>query len=220
LNSFTSRIAILALILVTLTGCSKDKKIVSPNGGGNNITHFIGTVNGSNGTLSGWVSFAVNDTIVTGTFKVVSPDTATIALAGQYETVTKALVAMGGGDTFTGVFDGVNSLHGALTGTRTGTFVAVKDDNGTAQAYNGTFSGDDSGIWNFTIDGTVLAGSFTTTSGSMGALDGTISGNNITISNPGGGSPLAIGTLSGNNASGTWNDGSGNSGSWTGSRSN
>jgi hypothetical protein len=221
LNSISSKIAILALILVTLTGCSKDKKITSPNGGGNNnITHFIGTVNGSNGTLSGWVSFAVNDTAVTGTFKVVTPDTATYALTGHYETNTKTLVATDGGDTFDGVYDGINRLQGALTGARTGTFVAVKDDSSNAIAYNGTFSGDDSGVWNFTIDGTVIAGSFTTTSGSVGALDGTISGNAITLDNPAGGAPLATGTLNGNNASGTWNDGSGHSGSWVGHRSN
>jgi hypothetical protein len=101
-----------------------------------------------------------------------------------------------------------------------GTFVAIKDDNNTAVAFCGTFSGDDDGVWNFTIDGTIIAGSFTTTSGSMGALDGTISGNALTISNPAGGAALATGTRNGNNASGTWNDGRGNSGSWIGYRTN
>jgi hypothetical protein len=219
LNSITSKIAILAIMLVALSGCSKDKKPTSPNGT-NNITHFIGTVNGTDGNLSGWVSFSVNDTVVTGIFKVVTPDTATYALTGFYEKTAKVLVATGGGTTFSGVYDGTNRLDGALVGTRTGTFVTVKDDNNTALAFNGSFSGDDSGVWNFTIDGSIIAGSYTTTSGDMGALDGTISGNTITIVNPGGGSPLATGTRSGNNASGTWDDGNGNTGSWIGYRSN
>jgi hypothetical protein len=221
LKSFTSKIAIMAVVLVTLAGCSSNKKNpVSPNGGGNNLI-FIGTVNGATGNFSGWVSLLVNDTTVTGTFKLVTPDTATYALTGHYDTTTKALIATGGGFTFTGVYNGVNSLQGAVTGTEVGTFVIVKDDNNTAVAFNGTFSGDNSGIWNFTINGAIIAGSFTTTSGSVGALDGTISGNAISIANPGGGTtPLAIGTRNNNNVSGTWNDGQGHSGSWIGTRSN
>jgi hypothetical protein len=221
LKSFTSKIAILAVVLLTLAGCSSNKKNpVSPNGGGNNII-FVGTVNGATGNFSGWVTLSVNDTTVTGTFKLVTPDTATYALTGHYVTSTKALVATGGGYTFTGVFDGVNSLQGAVTGTSVGTFVAVKDDNNTAVAFNGTFSGDDGGVWNFTIDGTVIAGSFTTTGGSTGALNGTITNNAISLANPGGGAtPLAVGTRNSNNVTGTWNDGQGHSGTWVGTRSN
>ncbi|HBC46792.1 MAG TPA: hypothetical protein DEO84_09170 [candidate division Zixibacteria bacterium] len=221
MKSITSRFAILALILVTITGCGKDKKSTSPNGDGNNNTIiFVGTVNGANGILSGWVSFSVNDTAVTGTFKIVTPDTATYALTGIYETTTKVLVATGSGINFGGVYDGTNRLEGAVTGNRLGTFLAIKDDNNTALAFCGTFSGDDDGVWNFTIDGTIIAGSYTTTSGNMGALDGSISGTTITVTNPAGGGSLATGTRSGNNASGTWDDGQGNSGSWIGYRTN
>jgi hypothetical protein len=221
LKSITSRFTIVAIILVALSGCGKDKKPTSPNGGGNNNPIiFVGTVNGADGILSGWVSFSVNDTAVTGTFKTVTPDTATYALTGLYEITTKVLVATGGGNSFSGVYDGVNRLQGALTGTRIGTFVTVKDDNNTAVAFCGTFSGDDDGVWNFTIDGTIIAGSYTTTSGTTGALNGSISGNTITVTNPGGSGSLATGTRSGNNASGTWDDGQGNSGSWIGYRTN
>ena len=221
MKSITSRFAILALVLVMVTGCGKDKKNpVNPNGGNGNAIIFVGTVNGTDGNLSGWVSFTVNDTAVTGTFKIVEPDTGTYALTGLYETSTKTLVAVGSGINFGGVYDGTNRLEGAVTGNRLGTFVAVKDDNNTAVAFCGTFSGDDDGVWNFTIDGTIIAGSYTTTSGNMGALDGTISGNTITVTNPAGSGSLATGTRSGNNASGTWNDGQGNSGSWIGYRSN
>jgi hypothetical protein len=221
LRSISMKIAILALVLVTIAGCGKSKKNpVSPNGGNNPII-FIGTVNGATGNFSGWVTFSVNDTIVTGTFKLVTPDTATYALVGHYVTATKALIATGGGYTFSGIFDGANSLQGAVTGSAVGTFVAVKDDNNTAVAFNGSFTGDDSGVWNFTIDGTIIAGSFTTTGGSMSALNGTVTNNAISIANPAGGStPLAVGTRNGNTVSGTWNDGQGHTGTWTGSRSN
>ena len=213
------KLLVMAILVAAVSGCSKDDKATAPNGNSNAL-FFVGTVNGMDGSLSGSVSFSVNDTVVTGTFKIVTPDTATIALIGTYDTTNKALGAAGGGHSFGGVYDGTNRLEGVLTGPTTGTFVAIKDDDNSAIAFCGTFTGDDDGLWNFTIDGTIIAGSYTTLSGSMGALDGSISGNAISISNPAGGAALATGTRSGDNASGTWNDGQGNSGTWIGYRSN
>jgi hypothetical protein len=219
LNSLSKRITVLALILLSLSGCSKDKKPTAPIQNSGTLM-FLGTVNGESGTLSGSVSFSVNNTAVTGVFKVKTPAIATHSLTGVYNTTTKVLAATGDNFAFSGMYDGASRLEGAVTGPVAGTFVAVKDDDSSAVAFCGTFSGDDDGIWNFTIHGTTVTGSFTTTSGNTGALNGTISGNSITIANTTGSNPLATGTRSGDNASGTWNDGRGNSGNWIGYQSN
>jgi hypothetical protein len=220
LNLQKMSLTVLAIILVMFAGCSKSDKATQPSGNNTVTLHFVGTVNGDNGSISGSITFSVNDSVVTGTFRIVTPDTATHALTGIYNSGTKALSATDGSHIFGGVYDGVNRLAGVMTGAVSGTFVAVKDDNNSALAFCGTFSGDDSGIWNFTIDGTIIAGSYTTTAGVVGALDGTISNNSISITNPAGGAPLAIGTRNGDNASGTWNGSQGSSGAWTGHRSN
>jgi hypothetical protein len=83
----------------------------------------------------------------------------------------------------------------------------------------GTFAGDDNGIWNFTLEGTTIVGTYTTSTGTSGALNGTLSASTITISRPGGGT-LATGTVTGTTASGNWDDGAGNTGTWTGSKCN
>lgn len=210
-------VVLIALACAFLGGCEDDENPANP---GTTIMLFTGTVNGGTGNLSGSVDFAINGTTVTGLFTVTAPAAASHALTGTYNTSTKAITATGGGYTFSGVYDGANRLEGTVAGTGSGTFVVVRDDASAAVAFCGTFSGTDSGVWNFTVDGTSVIGSYTTNSGTTGALDGTISGNTITINNPGGGSPLATGTRTGDNASGTWNDGGGGSGTWTGTRCN
>jgi hypothetical protein len=220
LNSVIAKYAIIAALVLTLSGCSKDHKPTSPNGNNNNSLGFIGTVNGTNGSLSGSLSFSITNTSVAGTFKVVTPAIATHALAGVYNSTSKVLNATGDGFTFNGLYDGNHRLEGTMTGPTTGLFLAVRNDDNLAMAFCGTFSGDDNGIWNFAIEGTTVTGSFTTTSGSTGALDGAISGNTITIVNPSGGNPLATGTKSGNNASGNWDDGQGHVGTWIGYKNN
>jgi hypothetical protein len=89
----------------------------------------------------------------------------------------------------------------------------------TAQVrvYEGTYAGDSSGKWNFCSQGSQLAGVYTGTS--SGSFEGTISGNNITITSSGS-SVTAAGTFTNElvNCSGTWASGSGDSGTWSGAR--
>ena len=212
----SSRLLALALAATALVAPACKKDSTSP---GTTVLVFVGTVNGTDGILSGAITLNINGTVVTGSFDVVTPTVASHALTGSYNTTSKALAATGGGYTFGGVFDGVDRMDGGMTGSATGTFVAKKDNNNTAQAFCGTFSGSDDGVFNFTVIGTTISGTATTTSGTVIPLDGTMSGNNISIANPGGGSPLATGTRSGTAVTGTWNDGVG-SGNWTGARCN
>jgi hypothetical protein len=62
-----------------------------------------------------------------------------------------------------------------------------------------------------------MYGSYITTGSDTGVLEGTVSGNTLTITE--GGVQIATGTRNGDNVSGTWNSGGG-SGTWTGSRCN
>jgi hypothetical protein len=213
-----SRSALAFALLATslfAPACGEDSDDNGTNPTGNTLV-FVGTVNGDNGSLSASISLTVTGTTVTGTLEIVAPTAASHALTGTYDTTTRALAATGGGYNFAGVFDGA----GVMSGAGSGTFVTAKDDNNAALAFCGTFTGSDDGVFNFTIDGTTLSGTATTVSGTVIALDGTVSGNAITIAMPSGGGTLATGTRSGANVSGTWNDGVGGSGTWTGAQCN
>jgi hypothetical protein len=64
----------------------------------------------------------------------------------------------------------------------------------------------------------ILGNAYKVTGGAAIPLDGVKSGSNITIYLPGTTGPnLATGTISGSNASGTWDDHQGNTGTWSGS---
>lgn len=191
-------------------GCSKDNS-TTPN---NSTLVFVGTVNGADGILSGSVAFSVTGTSVTGTLDIIAPSASSHALSGTYNSGSKALAATGDGYNFGGVYDGSSRLEGAMTGTATGTFVTLKDEGSAAVAYCGTFTGDDAGVFNFTVINGGLHGTATTTSGTPIALDGTVSSGTVTI--PG----LATGTVSGTNVSGTWDNGAGSTGTWTGAKCN
>lgn len=193
-----------------LSACSKDNG-TNPT---NTTLVFVGTVNGDNGGLSGSVNFSITGTTVTGTFKIIAPSASTHSLTGTYNTGSKAMAATGDGYNFAGVYDGSSAMEGVMTGTASGTFVTVKDNGSTAVAYCGSFTGDDNGVFNFTVISGALHGTATTTTGTVIALDGTVTGGTVTI--PG----LATGTVSGTNVSGTWDNGAGSTGTWTGAKCN
>lgn len=202
--------ALLVAGTIVLPSC-KDDKGTGPSA---TVIVLVGSVNGSNGAFSGSIELSIDGGAASGTFHIVSPADATHALTGTYNAGTKGVAVSGGGYNFAGVYDGNNRLEGTVSGAGNGTFVAVKDASLT---FCGEFTGDDDGVWNFTIDDGAIVGSATTTSGTVIALDGTISGNAITIARPGGGT-LATGARNGDNASGTWDNGVGSSGTWTGAK--
>lgn len=183
---------------------------------------LLGTFNGSTAGRSGSVSFIVVSTAVSGTLKVVTPAAATAAVTGTYNTSTRAISASAGGYTFTGTYDGTAAASGSFTGPNAsvGTFRAQLS-TANARSICGTFTsttGQDSGVFNFSINGTTLSGTATANDGTTGALDGTVSASGaVSVNHPSGGAPLATGTLTGTTASGTFNDRAGNQGTWTGS---
>jgi hypothetical protein len=217
--------------MLSLGACNDDS---AGGGGGAASTTFIGiAVGGTAKDESGSLVFVVDGTAlappaalttssaapftVSGSVTLVSPAAGSQSLTGTYDPATDVLDVSGGGYGFTGGYDGASRLEGTYTGPNgPGSFVAALEAV-SAQAYCGTFAGDDDGIWNFVVNGTVLSGTALSSSGQVVALDGTVTANDVTIVNPLNlaGPPLATGTL-GAPATGLWDNGVGESGSWTG----
>jgi hypothetical protein len=230
-----------ALIAFLASGCNNNNDPMSPSGGGGGggggtSSTFVGTMAGP--TIGGKLTLVVptanpapangeraaRATIVaTGTFTPAGG--AAVGLAGSYDTGTKALLATGGGYSFTGTyFSGV--LRGSWTRTpaaAAGTFVVVLANSATSvKVYCGTFtstSGGASGIFNFAVQGSTIDGLAYTSSGTEIRLQGTLAGTSVTLINPLNPGPfLATGTINAaaNTASGTYDDSAGNSGNWSG----
>jgi len=192
--------ALRALALVALVAAGACTSESTTGGGGGTTTTWVGLVQGSDGVESGslsvtaqtaspamgrpggGISLAAGDVTATGTYKRVTPTAATLDLSGTYNPDGNSLDLAGSGYTFTGSFDGQSRLEGNFTGPGgDGNFVTEKD-TGAAQVYCGTFSGGDSGTWSFVIqDGEVHGQAQSSTGGGAIALDGIVSGNNITI---------------------------------------
>jgi hypothetical protein len=201
-------------------------------GGTPQITTFVGVASSGDGTTSGSISITVQTTTLapptaTGP-SVRAPANATgtlvmggsTSLTGSYDPDTDILALSGGGYTFGGGFDGVDRLEGLWSGpgNTSGTFVTSLSTN--AVAFCGTYDADDqsdSGTFSFVIAGTVVRGeAYSSVDQTPIALDGVVNGNAITIYFPGTTTPLATGTRSGNNVSGTYDDGQGGTGTWSG----
>ncbi len=140
---------------------------------------------------------------VTGTIKITGGATAQIT--GTFDDATGTLTITGGGYTFTGKLS-ANGISGTYSGPNgSGAFSVLS--GGTSKNYCGTYgvgtSTTGAGVWNFTINGSTLVGSFSGTDGQAGPLSGTVTGDKVDI-NAGG----AKGTVSGDTASGTYDKGS------------
>lgn len=83
------------------------------------------------------------------------------------------------------------------------------------RVYEGTYSGSESGTWNFVLQGPVLSGVSRTTDGSGSSLlYGFVNETSITLQPP----IMGSGTISVDNVSGTWQNDASASGTWTGKR--
>ncbi len=115
----------------------------------------------------------------------------------------------GGGYTFEGMLsDDFSSLSGAFTGTTSGSFSTLTTNSGAVTTYCGTYSGDDSGVWNVVI---ILAtgqvsGTWADDLGDAGLIAGQLTGTSLAITDPGDPGTTATGTLQDNSVSGTWRD--------------
>lgn len=115
--------------------------------------------------------------------------------------------------------DAANFSYGLDLGGATGFEGLIVKEVSTAlvRVYEGTYAGDAEGKWNFATQNNLLAGVYT--GSSSGSLQGVITGSNITLTSSGS-SVTATGTFTGEASacSGTWASGSGDTGTWTGTR--
>ncbi len=203
-------------------------------GGGSQTSSFVGIVASDDGLLSGSITITVATSTLappavtepnvrdpvnaTGTLSLGGVQT---PLTGAYDPDLDALALTGGGYDFGGGFDGVDRLEGFWTGPggTSGTFVT--SGNSGAVAYCGTYDADDqsdSGTFSIVVAGNTISGEAVSSfDASHIPLDGVLSGTTISIYFPGTTTPLATGTRSGNNVSGTYDDQQGSTGTWSGS---
>ena len=86
--------------------------------------------------------------------------------------------------------------------------------------YCGTYSGDDSGVWNIVIISATgqVSGTWADISGDAGLIAGQITGTSLALTDPNEPNTTATGTLQGTSLSGTWSSASeGSSGTFSGS---
>jgi hypothetical protein len=223
-----------ALVLLSACSDSGNSNGGGGSGGGSNSV-FTGIVTSDDGLSSGALTFTIPATslirtaptgpYVMGSLSVTGSinyaGAASVALSGTYDATTDALSLSGGGFTLDGSFDGVDRLEGTMSGAATGTFVTTKGNS--AAAYCGTYTqtagGADDGTFSFVIAGAKVRGTAVSSQdGSVIPLDGTFAGSTINIFIPGSStSPyLATGTKSGTTVSGTFDNQTGGTGTWTG----
>ncbi len=232
LGSIKSLTFLTGFIALGLGACSSDS---GGDGGGGGTSSFVGTlVGGTNNDESGSLKFDIAGTALappasfatmssaaltaTGTLTLLTPVAGTHPLTGTYDPATNALAITGGGYTFTGAFSGTSLLDGNYTGINGPGLFLTALSAGTAQAFCGTFDGDDDGTWNFVVNDTELSGRALTSSGDVVPLNGTVTAGAVSIVNTANptGPPLATGTITGPTATGIWSFDQTTSGAWTG----
>ena len=238
--------ALMAGGLLVLTACGGDStNPVAPTGGGGSTT-FVGTFAGSggeNGTLQIAIPTSLTAAIegseaptainfgplvlraiaatlqVSGTLTFVGGGS--VALAGTYDDVTRALVVSGSGYTFEGTLSAdFKSLSGTFTGPTSGSFSTLTTSSGGVTTYCGTYSGDDSGVWNIVIISATgqVSGTWADIGGDAGLIAGQLTGTSLDLTDPNEPNTTATGTLQGTSLSGTWSSASeGSTGTFSGS---
>lgn len=235
-KSFLSILTCAALMVIGTAGCSSDTTGTSSGStsggttssgssgtsGATGGTQYKGTFagKGEGGSIDVTVSSAAGDVTqksihvmatlqVTGTLKISGGTTSVIS--GTFDDVSNTLTITGGGYTFTGKL-AANGISGTYSGPNgSGNFSVLS--GAASKAFCGTYgagaSTSGAGVWNFTVNGTALVGSFSDLTGAGGALTGTVAADGkVDIKSTGG---TATGAITGDTANGTYPGGS-----WTG----
>ena len=227
--------ALMAGGLLVLTACSGNStNPIAPTGSGAS-TIFVGTFAGSegqNGTLeitiqaslaasvedSGAPTIVINfgplvlravaaTLSVSSTLSFVGGGSA--ELVGTYDDVTGAVMVSGGGYTFEGMLSAdLTALSGDFTGSTSGSFFTLTTSSGGVTTYCGTYSGDDSGVWNIAIISATgqVSGTYADDLGDAGLIAGQLTGTSLAVTDPDEPGVSASGTLQGNSLNGTWLD--------------
>ena len=215
--------------------------VAACGGGGSTpttTTSYKGVYTDTTGTQSGSISATVTGTATksspfsfirnafaastaSGTLTIVGGGT--VSLTGTLDGTT--LTLSGDGYTFTGTTDS-DGVSGTYTGS-TGGFEGLDSTSDTVTVYCGTWNrpvdvahdcnNERNGVWNIAVssDGTLTGVENRDDGTHVNALSGTVSGNDVTISNDGEGG-TGNGIISGTSVAGTFLNHKGCAGTWTG----
>lgn len=174
-------------------------------------TAYTGTM--ASASESGKLTLSATSGAVSGALNLVSPGPSSVTLSGTLSGTSFTLA--GGGYTFTGTTSG-SGVTGTYTGPNGSGGFSLQAGPST-QVFVGTFtstSGGMNGNFNIAINGGSLMGVAVSSDGSVTQLGGTATGGSLSVTASG--TVIATGTVSGSNASGTYDNHQGNSGTWTG----
>lgn len=179
---------------------------------------YKGAIVGSSGSFA--VVLQKGITVVNVTMDGVSKSLATTALTGwtSGQPIKNALFVSGDWEaTFSvGANGTVPSLSLNIPGHPNAKAVLIKElSTAIVRVFEGTYTGSESGTWNFVVQGPVLSGVSRSADG-LTTLEffGLVDGTSITLD-----TITGSGTISGDNVSGTWQGTTGGSaGTWTGKR--
>ena len=206
-----------------LTACSGDStNPIAPTGGSS--TTFVGALAGSGGQ-SGTLEIVIQASLaasiedsgaptvvinfgplvlravaatlsVSATLSFVGGGS--VALVGTYDDVTRVVMVSGGGYTFEGMLSAdFSSLSGGFTGPTSGSFSTLITNSGEVTTYCGTYSGDDSGVWNVVIISATgqVSGTWADDLGDAGLIAGQLTGTSLDLTDQGDPGISASGTL-------------------------
>ena len=228
MKRFLSVITI-ATLLFTLS-CSKsndnnsqsEKPIAKAAYDNSNYGYYKGVFVGSTGII---VIDINNDNTLSAYFRVdgVDYNFTTTQTIQQGQATTLNFVSGSNSFTFTVDANGANPTitNLVMNGHPDAAVLVVKETSTTlVKCYEGTFTGDDNGIFNAVIYGTQIKGlARSTTFNEDYEVDGTVSNNQIYASGTASTGATFEGVISGNNLSGTWDNSLDNlSGNWSGTR--
>lgn len=231
-NSFRLAACLCAgLMMLSVAACSSSSSGSngatdggSPNATPNGTTTYKGTFAGpgeggsieitvtSGGTTAQDLHTLSGVQQVTGTVHVSGGSSITVT--GTFDPATNQLSVTGGGYTFSGTASS-NGVTGSYQGPKgSGSFSVLTGASVTP--YCGTFAGDATGVWNMVVSGSTITGTAMDDKGHGDQLTGTVDASgNISMTTKNGSN--APGKITGNTASGTWQNSAGNAkGTWQG----
>lgn len=220
-----------------LPGCGGKPAAPEPQGPAQFAGTFAGSSSGTGVSGSLAVTLAVSSAPAPGTLSLRAqmaatgtltiPGGGTVDLAGTYDDATGAVTLEGGGWSVSGTRSGA-ALSGVVTSPAgiVGGFVAAQSGESAPRVYCGTYAsgtpGGPRGLFNLVVSGATVTGlAVDEQTGEVVALQGTLNGAGITIADPNGGATaFATGTIDGgpDTCAGTYDDGLGDTGTWSAAR--
>ena len=221
-------LGIITFLLLAISSCSKKednpgKETEPPTAkarfDNNNYGIYKGVFVGSSGFIIVNIN---NDNSISASLTINGVKTSFTTTQTVQQNQETSVVFKNGNDSFTFVVGANGSdpiVKDIVISGHPGAAIVVIKETSTdlVRCYEGTFDGDDAGVFNAAVSGKWIRGlAFSTTYNKTDPVIGTVSGNNIDATGSAGGADFS-GSISGDNISGSWNNSIANkSGTWSG----